>query len=342
MKGVSEKRMISFIIPAYNAEKTIGTTIQSIRTLPIDKEIIVVENGSVDGTRELLKKYQEIIVLNSEKGVSKARNKGINYAAGEWICFVDADDECLPGIKKASDEAERYQPDVLVASYLKDEDNILHNYKKSFVTGKVELEKAKEWMISKPTLRMQAWAKIYKKEFLLNNELRFNENLSFSEDSEFVIRVLNNVNTIVISNTTIYQYKSGTSSAMRSYSKDRIVEYIKALREAEKDVKSGPRAIRRAFRDYVITHLNIIAVHDIFGYDVDLRWGEKKQKMTELLKTDVIKRSVNTLTISDITSLNNLPALLFKYHLISLGGVICYFRSLQNKRRYQKAGVRQK
>jgi glycosyltransferase involved in cell wall biosynthesis len=87
--------LVSVIIPAYNAEKYISASIQSVLDQSIsDYEIIVINDGSTDKTLNLLKKFKHHIhVIDQENGgVSTARNAGIAYSTGKYIAFLDADD----------------------------------------------------------------------------------------------------------------------------------------------------------------------------------------------------------------------------------------------------------
>ena len=88
--------MISFIIPAYNARKTIGKAIESIlnqEKSDIDYEIIVVDDGSNDNLKDELEKYENKIryFYKENSGVSDARNLGVKMSKGEYIIFVDSD-----------------------------------------------------------------------------------------------------------------------------------------------------------------------------------------------------------------------------------------------------------
>lgn len=87
--------LVSVIIPVYNAEKFIGPAIQSVLNQTFSNyEIIVINDGSTDGTREVLKSFVGKIRYLSQKnkGPSAARNLGIQIARGDLICFLDADD----------------------------------------------------------------------------------------------------------------------------------------------------------------------------------------------------------------------------------------------------------
>ncbi len=90
---------ISVIIPAYNAAAYIERALQSVlnQSRPAD-EIIVINDGSTDATSEILKRYKgkTRIIEQVNAGVSAARNTGIRAASGDWIAFLDADDEWLP------------------------------------------------------------------------------------------------------------------------------------------------------------------------------------------------------------------------------------------------------
>jgi teichuronic acid biosynthesis glycosyltransferase TuaG len=86
--------LISIIMPAYNCEKYIGEAIDSVLAQSYRNwELIVIDDGSVDNTYSIVKEYLQndirVSLLSNEKniGVSAARNRGIEYAKGEWIAF---------------------------------------------------------------------------------------------------------------------------------------------------------------------------------------------------------------------------------------------------------------
>ncbi|MCI0498058.1 MAG: glycosyltransferase [Planctomycetales bacterium] len=90
---------ISVIIPAYNAQRHIGRAIDSVlkQARPAD-EVIVIDDGSADRTADIVRSYggRVMLIQQPNAGVSAARNAGIAAAAGDWIAFLDADDEWLP------------------------------------------------------------------------------------------------------------------------------------------------------------------------------------------------------------------------------------------------------
>jgi glycosyltransferase involved in cell wall biosynthesis len=93
------KPEISVIIPTYNRAACISNTIASVLSQTYKNyEIIVVDDGSADKTRESLEPYMDRIryIYQDNRGVSAARNAGILAASGNWVAFLDSDDEWLP------------------------------------------------------------------------------------------------------------------------------------------------------------------------------------------------------------------------------------------------------
>lgn len=93
--------MISVVIPLYNKEASIAQSLRSVLSQSYqDFEVVLVDDGSTDGSVSIVESMQDprIRLIKQENGgPSKARNTGVKNAKGEWILFIDADDEMLPG-----------------------------------------------------------------------------------------------------------------------------------------------------------------------------------------------------------------------------------------------------
>lgn len=91
--------LVSTIIPAYNCESYIGQAVESaLQQTDVDVEVIVVDDGSTDRTWQVLDRFDGQIsrVRKENGGPARARNHGAGLASGEWVAFLDADDEWLP------------------------------------------------------------------------------------------------------------------------------------------------------------------------------------------------------------------------------------------------------
>ena len=326
----------SFVIPACNAAKTIRAAVESILSKVPDAEVIIVENGSADDTYTAAEKLAEtcgnILILRSEKGVSEARNTGIKHASGKWILFVDADDLWL-GSKACLDSLTSEERDLTICSYRKGTGCVIHDFRPGRVAGTVsenqqtaEMNKVKTWMLSAPTLRMTVWAKIYRRKFLLENGLFFNTSLRYSEDSEFLVRCLKVCRTAAVSKEVIYEYCITEGSTMRSTDSARTKGYLDALELVRRELPHDS-----SYRSFVAAHVNLIGVHDIFNCVERCSWKKRIRKLKRLLEREAIKEVMETVVFP--RSLNMLPLYLFKLRLYSPGGMICYLRSMSNRRR---------
>lgn len=94
---------LSVIVPVYNVEDYVGECLESICGQDYeDIEVVCVNDGSTDGSRDVLAQWQErdgriVVVDQPNKGLSAARNTGIDAAGGDYLCFVDSDDKLEPG-----------------------------------------------------------------------------------------------------------------------------------------------------------------------------------------------------------------------------------------------------
>jgi glycosyltransferase involved in cell wall biosynthesis len=116
--------MISVVIPLYNKKETLARALESVlsQTL-LPMEIIIVNDGSTDGSEKVAEQFDPTMIKllsQSNAGVSAARNKGVEVARGEWIAFLDADDEWLPHQVAAYDTLIRKIPEagMVATSYL--------------------------------------------------------------------------------------------------------------------------------------------------------------------------------------------------------------------------------
>lgn len=187
---------ISIIIPIYNVEKYLSKCLDSIYSLKLDnKEIILINDGSRDNSFEIAKKYKEkykentILINQQNQGLSEARNIGMKKAKGKFILFIDSDDFVDTKVLEIFlNKGLAYNVDILIgnSSSYYDENNIRKDYfspkLKSLgeMTGKFFLEKR----IQKKCFYLGVWRNLYRKNFLLENNLFFEKGLLF-EDTLF-------------------------------------------------------------------------------------------------------------------------------------------------------------
>ncbi len=225
----------SIIIPAYNCENTIKTTVESVFKSGLsDFEIIIINDGSTDSTKAVCDKlsnsHSEVICIHKENGgVSSARNRGIDEAIGEYMLFMDSDDTYTPnGFQKACKEIESTACDLLVFGLSFDyyKDNMV--YRSDVLAYPNEgLLSPDEWGKSFSALfhcnsLSSTCNKIFKSKIIKENNLYFNSDVFLMEDFLFVLAYLRHTQNILLIKDAIYHYRQ-PDDEMRVYTRmDRI------------------------------------------------------------------------------------------------------------------------
>lgn len=155
---------LSIIIPVYNCEKYVERCINSILTQKIKYtfEIVVINDGSTDNTKEVLNKFRNIenihVIDQENKGYSGARNTGIDFATGRYLIFVDSDDEMLKnGVNLLLNRAYEFDADIV-------EGGFKYIYPDDKIIDTPSSDEVKE--ISMPIGKLNGffWGKVYKRE----------------------------------------------------------------------------------------------------------------------------------------------------------------------------------
>lgn len=188
---------LSVIIPVYNTGKYIKRCLDSILSQNIeDMEIICVNDGSIDESLQILQEYSDkIIIINqSNSGSGVARNAALSQAKGEYIMFVDSDDWLLPqACQKLLDTAFKTHAEVIIFGGLTCSKNKLR--KGSYSVNKIPRKyynktfdkHAFENHIFK--FPSTAWTKLYKKDFLISNNIKFQE-IFVGQDQIFFVKTM--------------------------------------------------------------------------------------------------------------------------------------------------------
>lgn len=111
------QNLVSVVIPTYNRAHCVRETLESVLSQTHQAyEIVIVDDGSTDGTSEALRPYYDRIryIYQDNHGLAHARNRGISEARGEWIAFLDSDDVWLPNKLEVQLQGVRNNPDAVV------------------------------------------------------------------------------------------------------------------------------------------------------------------------------------------------------------------------------------
>lgn len=216
-------KKVSIIVPVYNGQDFINRCLNSlINQTYSNVEIIVINDGSTDNSLDLLKKYNDkIILINKENsGVSDSRNLGLEKASGDYIMFCDIDDwyEKVT-VEKAVCEIGNY--DLLKyretrvfsdGSSIKRKENLAPMlYEKE----EIDIVIRRLFDLSWAT---HIYCFIYKTEIIKKNNIRFNSKIRYGEDANFILQYLLKVKNIKVIDEYLYNYYENSNSVTNNYS----------------------------------------------------------------------------------------------------------------------------
>ena len=231
------KKLVSFIIPAYNAADTIVRCLDSIRNLTLNKEdyeINVIDDASTDDTVSVIGNWKlengdcrlEILQQPENRRQGAARNRGVRVAKGEYICFVDADDAVTEGIVKAIRTAAENKTDMTAYHYAfvneqgiatKEADKL--SFEEGQIFSGIEMQNKHPYWCSGPV------AYIYNRAFLKQVSYPFVEGVLF-EDADFVAVHLYHANRMTYSAELGYTAYEREGSTTRHTSYKNVADYL--------------------------------------------------------------------------------------------------------------------
>lgn len=227
------KPKISIIVPVYNTEQYLRKCLDSIVNQTLKEiEIICINDGSPDNSSSILSEYankdNRIVVINqSNKGVSAARNAGLAIAKGQFVGFVDSDDWIEPdtyatAIQYMADDVDLVCWGVNVEGDAKEKEKMAKLFDNSF-SGKVTAD-----LSSKFSLSTTICDKLFRKAIIKDNDIKFPEDLRY-EDTWFLWKYMLHVSNFYYIEHKFYNYIQHQGSFMASKSRGVLTDRIHGL-----------------------------------------------------------------------------------------------------------------
>lgn len=221
---MKKNEIVSIIVPAYNAERTINRCIDSILKQSYSNlEIIIINDGSKDSTEEKCMKYiknkkiKYIRINNS--GVSNARNIGIENSTGTYIMFVDSDDYIEKNMVERLYDNINENVDLVICS--KNLITVNEKISEKIDIASFTLKKENIIQLYRAKILNPPYCKLYRSEIIKSKSIRFDISISIGEDLLFNILYLKNITKdIKILNENLYNYEkiNKNSLSVRYYS----------------------------------------------------------------------------------------------------------------------------
>lgn len=214
--------ILSVIVPIFNASQFLKESLDSVLNQNVqDLEVICVNDGSTDNSLEILKGYKDkrIKIFSQEnKGPSATRNRGLKEAEGEYVAFFDADDIVTPVMyEKMLDIAIKEDLDIVMCGFQYFPHKVVRipDFKSNMVVDPITfLSKNKK--IHTTSDLCFSWRFIFKKSFLLNNNLQFIESIKYGEDMVFNLRAIMKTKRIFLIPEPLYLYRVDNPNSIMS------------------------------------------------------------------------------------------------------------------------------
>ena len=218
--------MISIVIPVYNVEAYLDQCIESVLKLTTNIEVVLVDDGSTDGSGELCDRWADIdsritVIHQDNCGLSGARNTGIMNSKGEFVMFVDSDD--FLNLEQTDLMLTQLQSGVnvlmgLYRNYYADNDRHEPEFCENFlsVEGTMPIARFLPQIPSDGrSCILTAWRFICNREFLMQNNLLFLPGI-YHEDEEWTQRMLCCAEQILVTHQYFYEYRQARTGAITS------------------------------------------------------------------------------------------------------------------------------
>ncbi len=346
---------VSVIMPVYNSELYVEKAILSVINQTFKNfELIIVNDGSSDNSDIICKKYCELDsrILYFEKrngGICSARNYGLKKARGNYIAFIDNDDEFISTlleenislIKKNNAEIVKFQK---IKTYLQDgekksEVKKTMDFDVKVLTG-IELINNFKYVLE---FGGTIWNCIFKRDFLIENNIKFNEDIeNIIEDHDFNYECYRYLNSIVLNSKYYYIWNVRIEHSTTGKFIYNRFDNMKDMAEKEYEILKERKFFEADMFYWTVIKqeylINIILVMNYTNSGFNLK--SAKSYLEKIKKLNIFKRKLSVkeykYLLKNTTILRTISVLLFDYNLIS----ILWFLSIIKMKKEINRGIR--
>ena len=292
---------LSIIIPLYNAEQYIDRCLQSILNSGVtDYEVICVDDGSTDNSLQIIKsyegRYEHIHALtqkNSFAGI--ARNHGMRHAKGEYLHFMDVDDEVLPNVyNKIIQQMDELDVDLMKVKAISvdmqtQEETVNPGYmltgikEESFGRLLTREEAVPEFLKASPA----PWTMIFRHSYVKDNGMQF-DNLQCANDKSFFANIISHTNKMAISENILVRHYVNNKDSLVGMRRKTIACDVESCKFVKKVLEDVPAEIRNPILNTVMS--------DVISWYGRLGVQEKKQNK-DILRSHLDSMDFRTIPI---------------------------------------------
>lgn len=316
---------ISVVIPVYNVENYLKKCLDSVVNQKFyDFEVVIVNDGSTDNSYKIINEYEEkynnLKVINTpNKGLSAARNTGLDNSSGKYIVFVDSDDYISEDyLKDLYNCIVKDDSDIAICSFerVTEENNLRENINLDSNKVYSNLEILKEILRGK--LQCYAWNKMYKKSLFLNNNLRYPPGMLYEDIAIFVELVISSKSMVFI-NKPLYKYRIREGSITNVRGK-KAAEHFNYAIDRVNNIVMKNNLFEKVSKELVNFNLMYsLSVMDIIGIYTDYNIKEFYSEYNRIFNNKYFSyNSIKVLLNSSVLNWVKRDFLLFKLGLLAM------------------------
>ncbi len=299
---------VSVIVPVYNAEKTLHKCISSILSQTFkDFELILVIDGATDSSIDICSKFAQTdnricIVEKENNGVSAARNSGLDNATGKYVTFVDSDDYVSSDFLAELVAPMKSGINFALCGYMQidcntsEEQSILPYEDNKLIYGNINTI----IKLNSPPFISQPWNKIFRRDIIDKNKIRFPENISLGEDMIFNFRYLDQIidEKYAIINKPLYNYYINNNySLLKKYRPDLFETNVFLNEELDKflsswDIDNETRVYLRSSFYYRMENV----LFNTFNAENSQSLAQKLKYNRSVIKSNEFKKYLSSFT----------------------------------------------
>lgn len=338
--------LVSVIVPVYNAEPYLRECLDSILAQDIQEiEIITVDDGSKDGSPAILDDYAKekgIKVIHQENGgPSKARNAGLAIARGKYVGFVDADDWIEPNMySRMVGVADDEQADIVFCNIFRNQSEKMRKYlpcgtyRDESITSQIFpiLISSMYENVGKVTLRGSTCLRIFRRELLEKQKIRFNEGLVYNEDGLFCIQATVAARCYVyIGDDYLYHNRYTQGSLTKRYIPN-LWNRQKVMYEILYKTVKGSTYDFSTQIDKKLLDIAIYCIENECKADTDASAGETKQRIGIIIKDEHLQKAITNIPLKQLKRINKGYWLAVKLRFAMLAMLIARHRDSKHKK----------
>lgn len=300
--------MISVIVPVYNLEDYLNRCVDSVlHSTYADFELILIDDGSTDASPRICAQYARWdnrvrLLCQENRGVSAARNRGLDICRGEWVVFVDGDDHISPDFLQLIAQESGRGPDLMLFDFMGEATAPASEHPAETVYyGREDMLSLIGNTLALRQLREQgtvnflsACARAMKKSVIDKYGLRFSEDLFGGEDTLFGVEYLLRAESCAYIPRAVYAYNIHRDSSSRRFSPRLPDNHELLLRKVKQTLEEHAAlpALELPYHTYALNLLTSLLFRSVFSPWNPASFREKREMCRRLRNNGILRRAM--------------------------------------------------